>query len=363
MFCLLSCKEKTPEKKALILTTTNGDLYSFNIKTDQLNWMVPGSPEMDVISYFSFKGKNIIKTYLNRRIVEVDQHTGKVNWTYKDEVSPNQSYYNYDFNDVRLVMFRQYPLIYKNAMIYTNTHGELKSVDLTSKKVNWTYQVNIPISFSPVLLKNKLVLNLGYRVIIVDAGNGKLLRGLDFKIPVSNDAVVDEDRIYVTDEHGNTFCMDEDLNLVWNDQLKAPIYLQRNLVVGEDEVIFGDESVFLLDKKTGKQKWETSLSASPKTSEMSAERLNSLEIHDHEISVNTDKSIYILKRNNGKILRKKQLENKSIIGAMSYNDGFYYYRCSDKKLYKIDKYLEKETLIYTPINYSDLSDDTYMVFK
>ena len=39
---LFSCNNEDPKLTTLYISTSNDDLYSINLKTDKLNWSIPG---------------------------------------------------------------------------------------------------------------------------------------------------------------------------------------------------------------------------------------------------------------------------------------------------------------------------------
>lgn len=334
---LFSCKEKDSERSTLYISTSNDDLYSINLKTDQLNWSIPGDTGRTELSFFSLKGDKIIKAYTDKHIIEASKQTGKISWTYQDKLSDNHGYYHYDFSKVIDAFFSQYPVLYQNKMIYAGTQGEIKAVGLNTKKVNWTHQLSIPIDFSPSIIGNKLVLNLGYRIITLDPNSGKLLEGLDFKTPIPNETTVDGNYIYVADEYGKAFALDSSLNQIWTFAPKNQDAGSSKIITDRDKLLYGYRSVILLDKKTGKADWEITLPGDVIA--------RSLEINGDEISIGALNGIFVLDAGTGKILRQKHVA-KNMVGMMCYANGFYYYWCTDNVLYKTTRDLEEDKVIY-----------------
>lgn len=352
--CLLSCKQKAAERNNLYLCTSSGDLYGFDLKTNKLKWSIAGSTDNDMISYFTINGDHLIKAYIDGRILSVNKATGKVEWTYRDAVSPDQAYYHYDFSDVRFCFFAQYPVIYQNAMIFANTHGELKSVDIKTRKVNWIYQVSIPLNFAPVLFHNTLLLNMGYRIITVDPHNGKLLQGVDFATPVPVQTATDGTYDYAVDEQGSAYCINSDLVTVWKYENKDDESAKQNVVVGENEIIYGHNSMKCLDKADGRLLWRTKLSGE--------DDILHYNFNDNIVYANTAHDIYLLDKKDGHVLKHKHINGRNIVGMVSYNNG-YYYTGSDKTLCKVDDDLAKEIIVAKQLKFSDDADDTYMVFN
>ena len=349
---ILSCSKREPPKSALYISTSDGNQYAIDLKTDKLKWRTEGRKEDQLLSYFSIKGDKIVKASHSKTFYEINKNTGKVNWTYQDKLSANRAYYGYDFSEIIDVCFSQYPVLYKNAMIYGNTQGELKSVDLTTKRVNWTWQASVPVSFPPSLLNDRLILNFGYQIMCFSANTGKRFESLEFKTAVPNETTVDGNHFYVADEEGSAFCIDSNMNTVWVYNPTDKDRSSSKVVTGKSQVIYGTDRITSLDKTTGKLQWTTLL-----PNDAGAV---SIELIANEISINCFHHIFVLDSASGKILREKNIPKSELTGRMRYANGFYYYWTTNNTLYKIDKDLKSESVVYkaggtTPMN------DTYMI--
>jgi hypothetical protein len=86
--------------------------------------------------------------------------------------------------------------------------------------------------------------------------------------------------------------------------------------------------------------------------------LKSLQITDGEVVANTSSCIAVYDSNNGNLKRKKFLFNNEIVGAIKATNDFYYYVRKDGVLYKLDKTLKTETIVYKGINYKPEDDYT-----
>jgi outer membrane protein assembly factor BamB len=256
---LFSCKQQDAPKTTLYISNNNGELYSINLQTDRLNWKIAGDTGRTELSYFSLKPTSIIKAYTNKHIVEIDKATGKIKWTYQDKLSANHSYYHYDFNNVIDAFFSQYPVLYHNTMVYAGTQGELKRLISRQRKYCGHIRLISLSIFRQRLSVGSWPLNFGYRVVTLDPASGKQLHSIDFETPIPNETTVDGDYIYVADEHGQAFALDSTLNKLWSfiPQNKDPG--SSKVIAGKNEILYGERAIILLDKKTGKAKWETTL--------------------------------------------------------------------------------------------------------
>jgi hypothetical protein len=86
--------------------------------------------------------------------------------------------------------------------------------------------------------------------------------------------------------------------------------------------------------------------------------LKSLQIIDEEVIANTSSCIAVYDSSNGNLKRKKFFFSNEIIGGIKATKDFYYYLRQDGVLYKIDKTLKTETIIYKGINYKPENEYT-----
>lgn len=256
---------------------------------------------------------------------------------------------------------------------------------------------------SPTIIGDKIIVNAGYNLCAVNAKNGQFITNLKFVLPLPHEPVVSDGEIFVIDEKGNTFCLDQELNTKWqfevNNYITDTEYDENantnvttdtnintliNLTAGEKLIVLGDaEHIIGIDKKTGKMKWLATIPIinweSP--DDMAQVRKNlredqdlhsilndkvgvlkSLQIIDEEVIANTSSCIAVYDANNGNLKRKKFFFSNEIIGGIKATKDFYYYLRKDGVLYKLDKGLKKETIVYKGINYKPEEEytNTYM---
>lgn len=355
---LYSCSENEKEYKTLYLTTDTSDIYCFDLTKKQLLWhSKPENEYNNELTFFTIKGDKLIKAYLDCNIVQFNKSNGKKEWQLKDTISSQHQYYDYDFDNVRYAMFSQYPAVYKDNIIFGNSKGEIKSVNPLTKKVNWIYQNPNPIITSPKILNNILFINLGYDVISLNLENGKMISRITFDRGIPNEVVFDEDKIYVVTEYGSVFCLNENLEIVWEH--KRPLeklYINKNVFIHHNNLYFGNKVIIALNKTTGDLQWEHKLDN--KDGENS---LLSIDKYPDGIIVNTTNSILKISKS-GRIIKEKKFYNKQLFGEILSSGKHYFYTTTDGKLYSIDEELEKEEIIYDKINLSTKKsfENTYM---
>ncbi|WP_163409586.1 outer membrane protein assembly factor BamB family protein [Flavobacterium ajazii] len=397
---LFSCAQKDVSKNTtLFLTTNNGNLYSIDLATGKCNWQnIKNIEDTRSDSYFKIEDNTIIKSYENGQIIVFDRQTGKVIKKYQEKESIPES--------PSLFMFSQYPLVYEGDFIFSNLNGKVKSINSKTMQPNWVYDVKNKVFVSPTIIEDKVIVNAGYNLCAVNAKNGQFITNLKFVNPLPHEPVVSDGEIFVVDENGNAFCLDQELNTKWqfevNNYISDTQYDENtnanvttdtnintltNLTAGEKLIVLGDaEHIIGIDKKTGKMKWLTTIPVINWQSPTDVALVNkniredqdlhdimndkvgvlkSLEIIDEEVIANTSSCIAVYNAKNGDLKRKKFLFNNEIIGGIKATKDFYYYLRQDGILYKIDKTLKTETIVYKGINYKPEDEYTspYMLIE
>lgn len=359
---LFGCTKKQESIKTnLLIATSNGDLYNVNLATGKLQWQILDQRNNDELTYFTQQAQTILRAYSDKRIVEIDKQTGKINWVFTDEVSLNQAEYGYNFSNVSHLLFAQYPIIQGSNFIYGSSQGEFKSVDQKTRKVKWTHQIHQPIFCSPVIFNNKVVINASSSIRTLNLANGKRIATFDLETPVFLAPVVNDNLLYLVDEHGGVYCLDADLNLSWNHKPEIEMFQQTKLNFSEKDIIYGDTAMVSLKKNGGELNWRIVL---PHQVDKKGKNnlLQSMEVMDDVIVANTPHYLLVIDQDNGKVLKQKYFADRETIGQIKYYNGFYYYLCSDNNLYKIDQDLKEETVVAKNIKYQTerAMDDTYI---
>ena len=372
-FVLLACKDNVPLKTNLLIATSNGDMYNIDLVKNQLLWRVAGNKNTDELTFFTLRGNTILRAYSDKRVIEIDRDTGKVNWTYDDAISPNHSAYGYDFKGVAHYLFNQYPVVQDNALIFGNSMGEVKSIDLKTRAINWTHQAAQPIYSSPILVDGKLLVNENSYLEFVDPANGRKLTRLAFDRPLTQQPVLDGQAVYVIDEDGTVFCLSTDLGLIWKFKAESVRSIQA---VGVSDVYVSGEKLQALDKKTGELRWAISMPKQQTKQSVETTKDNSVYVVqaksdavqgvqevDGELTVNTAHYLVKLKAKNGSVVRQHYFATREIIGTSTQYKGQHYYLASDGAVYTMDSNFEKESVVSKAIAYQTERklDDSYMV--
>ncbi|MGJ1385872.1 PQQ-binding-like beta-propeller repeat protein [Sphingobacterium spiritivorum] len=355
----VGCKDNKGENKAktsLFVTTNAGSMYAFDIVEDKLIWEKEvRDSNIDELTYFSFYKDEVIKSYLDARIVGLERRTGKEKWTFEDKVSPDQQYYDYNFSDVRFVHFYQEPPIYQNAMLFANSHGEIKSVDIPSLKENWIYQCEVPLLSAPQILGSSVYMNIGYRVLKLSVTNGKLLQSYNFDEGSSFPVKTDENRVYLLTERGTVICWNDNLEAVWTFSLQDEnLHISTNLLIHDDQILIGNNKLLSIDKATGKLLWKFDLKEpgifTEETTNYETD-IRSLVTTDEGFVLNTNSHIVTLSKK-GKVMQLYKWPESDILMGLSYENGFYYVVTKSGKLFKTDRDFKERKLLKEKINFN-----------
>jgi outer membrane protein assembly factor BamB len=379
-------KKDIPKKSTLFLTTNNGNLYSIDLLTGKCNWQnIKNIEDTRSDSYFKINNNTILKAYENGQIIVFNKQTGDIIKQYQEDEPMHEN--------SSLFMFAQYPLVYDNAFIFCNLNGKVKSVNLNTMQPNWVYdEIKSNVFVSPAIIKDRLIVNVGYNLCAINAQNGQWIARLKFVQPLPLEPVVSDGEIFVVDEKGNAFSFDEELNMKWQFEVnkyisdteydehskasttvEADIQIQTNLTAGKKLIVLGDaEHIIGIDKKNGEMKWLTTiptidLNSPDDMAEVKKNKINiedfdsimnenvhllkSLQILNEEVIANSSSCIVVYNSNDGTVKRKKFFFTNEIIGGIKATNDFYYYLRKDGVLYKLDKSLKKETVVYKGINY------------
>ncbi|WP_409417362.1 PQQ-binding-like beta-propeller repeat protein [Flavobacterium sp. PS2] len=149
------------------------------------------------------------------------------------------------------------PCFDKRSLYFTNSIGEIQSVNLKNKTLNWKIETGNAIYFSPIIAKNNLVIGtiegnlLGFNT---ESGKQK------WKIPVGGvlvgSPIVENNKIYTASSTA-FICIDVvSGQVIWKNNLPQS-YSQGTPLIQGDKIIFGawDANVYCLNKNTGALIW------------------------------------------------------------------------------------------------------------
>jgi outer membrane protein assembly factor BamB len=359
-FILVSCNSKKDERhyETLYLTTNANDVYVFDIENKKNIWKFPAfNPEVnDELCYFTIADKELIKSYQDGTIIQLDKKNGTVIKKYQDKEDETQSYFGYDFVNVAFLHFYQYPQMFQGNAIFTNSHGEIKSIDLKTQTKNWVYIQNQIIYSSPKVANNIVYANTNYEILALNAKTGKILFKTSLEEVSTNELVIENDKIYILGETNTLMCFNLKLEKKWT--LKVEDYNKsstHNLLITENSIYFGGSTVFSADKNTGALEWKTKIY----NKENSQKRLLSIEKNEDGIMVMTSEKLIKINED-GKTVTTKNCK-EALIGKLFYCNDWYYYLTKKGSLMRIKSDLNQAEVFYKGINTdpNHRVDDTY----
>ena len=343
---LLSCNSAQEQKKekthqTLYFTSNANDVYSFDIPSRKIKWHYPAfnTEVNDELCYFTIQDGIMTKSYQDGTILQFDISTGEVVNKYQDKEDETPSYYGYDFEDVAFLQFYQYPQMFQGNAIFANSHGEIKSVNMQTKKKNWVYIHNWVLFSSPKILNGVVYVNINHAVLALDAKTGKQLYRSELEEESLNEIIIDNGFIYVSGER-SVSCYNPKLELQWIFKNDTENYFNDNLLITEKSVFFGGKTLYSADKKSGKLNWKTEI--------YDNDQLLSIAQSNKDIIVMTREKMLKIDKNGKMISEKKNTEEP--IGQLFRCNDWYYYLTLNGNLYRMDSNLQKEEIFHKDIN-------------
>lgn len=150
------------------------------------------------------------------------------------------------------------PAFDKKSLYFTNSIGEIKSINLKNKALNWKTETGNSIYFSPIVIKNNLVIGtIEGKLLGFDTQSGKQ----KWTIPVGGvlvgSPIAENNKIYTASSTAFVCADAVSGKVLWQNNLPMS-YSQGTPLIQEDKIIFGvwDSYVYCLDKNTGKLIWK-----------------------------------------------------------------------------------------------------------
>ena len=146
-------------------------------------------------------------------------------------------------------------------------------------------------------------------------------------------------------------------NFLYSDPKRAH-NIHAKPKIEENELYFADrKSIFNLEKTTGKLFWETTVKEELGVSDLKILSPNKLLLFgkgyryvDYALDRDKQANLYLIDKNDGRILAKKTLPVNEVIVNHAINDAFIY-TLTNKHIYRYDKYLEQPKRISLPTTY------------
>lgn len=217
------------------------------------------------------------------------------------------------------------PAFDKKNLYFTNSIGEIKSVNLKSKSVNWKTETGNSIYFSPIIVKNNLVIGtIEGNLLGFDTQSGKQ----KWTIPVGGvlvgSPIAENNKIYTASSTAFVCADAVTGKVIWQSNLPAS-YSQGTPLIQDNKIIFGvwDSYVYCLDKNTGKLIWKWN-NGNDKQILYSAGNVNMVASKNRLYFVTPQRFLTILDIETGKtLLRTQKWKIRESMGKSQ--DGKWFY--------------------------------------
>ncbi|MTH16381.1 PQQ-binding-like beta-propeller repeat protein [Flavobacterium sp. LC2016-01] len=228
------------------------------------------------------------------------------------------------------------PAFDKKNLYFTNSIGEIKSINLKNKAQNWKTETGNSIYFSPIIVKNNLV-------IATIEGN---LQGFDtqsgkqkWTIPVGGvlvgSPIAENNKVYTASSTA-FICADAVTGkVIWQNNLPTS-YSQGTPLIQGDKIIFGvwDSYVYCLDKNTGKLIWKWN-NGNDKQILYSAGNVNMVSTKNRLYFVTPQRFLTVLDIETGKtLLRTQKWKIRESMGK-SQDGKWFYGKTMDGELIRV----------------------------
>lgn len=217
------------------------------------------------------------------------------------------------------------PAFDKKNLYFTNSIGEIQSVNLNNKALNWKIATGNAIYFSPTIVKNNLVIGtIEGNLLGFDTQSGKQ----KWTIPVGGvlvgSPIVDNNKLYTASSTA-FICIDAvSGKIIWQNKIPQS-YSQGTPLVQGDKIIFGtwDTNVYCLNKNTGTLIWKWN-NGNNKQVLYSAGNVNIVASKNRLYFVSPERFLTILDIETGKtLLRTSKWKVRESMGKSQ--DGKWFY--------------------------------------
>lgn len=217
------------------------------------------------------------------------------------------------------------PAFDKKNLYFTNSIGEIQSVGLKNKTLNWKIGTGNAIYFSPAIVKNNLVIGtIEGNLLGFDTQSGKQ----KWTIPVGGvlvgSPIVENNKLYTASSTA-FICIDAvSGKIIWQNKIPQS-YSQGTPLVQGDRIIFGtwDTNIYCLNKNTGTLIWKWN-NGNNKQVLYSAGNVNIVASKNRLYFVSPERFLTILDIETGKtLLRTSKWKVRESMGKSQ--DGKWFY--------------------------------------
>lgn len=195
------------------------------------------------------------------------------------------------------------PSFDKKSLFFANSIGEIQSVNLKNKGLNWKKETGNAIYFSPTVVKNNLIIGtIEGNILGLDTQSGNQKWNIPVGGVLVGSPIVENNKLYTASS--NAFiCIDAvSGKVIWQNKLPES-YSQGTPLIHGDKIIFGawDTNVYCLNKNTGTLIWKWN-NGNNKQVLYSAGNVNMVASKNRLYLVTPERFLTILEIESGKIL-------------------------------------------------------------
>jgi predicted MPP superfamily phosphohydrolase len=217
------------------------------------------------------------------------------------------------------------PCFDKKNMYFTNSIGEIKSVNLKKKTLNWKIDTGNAIYFSPKIVKNTLLVGtIEGNLLGFDQKTGSQKWSVAVGGVLVGSPVIENNKIYTASSTAFV-CIDAvSGQVIWQNNLPLS-YSQGTPLIQGDKIIFGvwDTHLYCLDKNTGALIWKWN-NGNTKQVLYSAGNVNLAASKSRLYFVTPERFLTILEIETGKtLLRTSKWKVREAMGKSQ--DGKWFY--------------------------------------
>ncbi|TDE47964.1 PQQ-binding-like beta-propeller repeat protein [Flavobacterium sp. GT3P67] len=217
------------------------------------------------------------------------------------------------------------PSFDKKNLYFTNSIGEIQSVNLKNKTLNWKIETGNSIYFSPTIVKNILVIGtIEGNLLGLDKESGKQKWTISVGGVLVGSPVVEDNKLYTASSTA-FICIDAvNGQVIWQNKLPQS-YSQGTPLIQGDKIIFGawDTNLYCLNKNTGELIWKWN-NGNDKQVLYSAGNVNVVSSKSRLYFVTPERFLTILELETGKtLLRTSKWKVRESMGKSQ--DGKWFY--------------------------------------